>query len=240
MINVMTYAGINNEISEDNVLVDTQIYNNICLTTKIIKESFVCIADGVGGNDAGQIASSYVLKALSSYKWKNDDDFKNELIKLNHELVLFSNSCNGLSNMATTLSGVYIKDNEIKMVHIGNSRIYVLQRQYLKQLTVDHTTYNWLMNLGRFEEAKVCNKNEIISCFGGGNENFLENLQITSIGFTNTIFMTSDGIHEYVNIDKLEEIMNLNISNNEKLNIIKEEAIANGSNDDMTAVIINI
>lgn len=240
MIDVMTYAGINNEISEDNVLVGTHIYNNTCSTIKVINESFICVADGVGGNNAGQIASSYILKALSSYKWKNNDDLKNKLIKLNHELVLFSNTSNKLSNMATTLSGIYIEDDEIKIVHVGNTRVYVLQGRYLKQLTNDHTTYSWLMNLGRFEEAKVCNKNEIINCFGGGNEKFIENLQITSIGLTNTILMTSDGIHEYVNIDKLEEIMNLNISNNEKLNAIREEAISNGSNDDMTTVIINL
>ena len=126
----------------------------------------------------------------------------------------------------------------MKLVHIGNTRIYAMQGHYLKQLTSDHTVYNWLKSLGRTEEAEACNKNEITSCFGGGDEKLMERLQILPVNPVRTLLLTSDGIHEHVGIDDLEDILNSDISDDEKCGAIMEAAQIAGSTDDMTAVLI--
>ena len=54
------------------------------------------------------------------------------------------------------------------MIHCGNSRIYSLQGNFLKQVTEDQTTYQWLMATGNIEAAEHCNKSEIRGAFGGG------------------------------------------------------------------------
>jgi protein phosphatase len=69
--------------------------------------------------------------------------------------------------MATTLTGFYFNDGQYKIVHVGNTRAYVKQGKYLKQITSDHTTYNWLLNSGQIEAAAKCNRSEITNCFGG-------------------------------------------------------------------------
>ena len=140
--------------------------------------------------------------------------------------------------MATTLTGLCVKDGVMKLFHIGNTRIYAMQGHYLKQLTSDHTVYNWLKSLGRLEEAEACNKNEITSCFGGGDEKLLQKLQIQSVSAVKTLLITSDGIHEYVSIDDLENILNSDIPNEEKCTAMQEAAQNAGSTDDMTAVLI--
>ena len=62
------------------------------------------------------------------------------------------------SEMATTLTCVVATKDGYYLIHAGNTRLYVMQGSYLKQLTVDHTTYNWLVACGQYEVAKVCRK----------------------------------------------------------------------------------
>ena len=238
MIYVMTQAGQGKDISEDTVLVGGQIYSNVTDMADIPDEGLICVADGVGGNNAGEEASSFVLEALADYQWSDDDAIREKLMEINRQLIAMSKEDSKLSNMATTLSGVCIKDGELKVVHVGNTRVYAMQGHYLKQLTSDHTVYNWLKSLGRSEEAEACNKNEITSCFGGGDEKLLEKLYIQSVNEVKTLLLTSDGIHEYVSIDDLEDIINSDIPNDEKCNAIQEAALLAGSTDDMTAVLI--
>ncbi len=238
MIYVMTQAGHGKDISEDTVLVGSQIYSNVTDTVDIPAEGLICVADGVGGNNAGEEASSFVLNALSDYQWSDEDAMREKLVEINRKLVSNSKEDVRLTNMATTMSGVYIKTGELKIIHVGNTRVYAMQGHYLKQLTSDHTVYNWLKSLGRTEEAEACNKNEITSCFGGGDEKLIEKLYIQSVNEVKTLLLTSDGIHEYVSIDDLEDIINSDIPNDEKCSAIQEAALLAGSKDDMTVVLI--
>ena len=238
MIYVMTQAGYGKDISEDTVLVGDRIYSNVTDTVEVPDEGLICIADGVGGNNAGEEASSFVLESLSDYHWSDDAAMREKLMEINWQLIAMSKEDSKLSNMATTLSGVGIKNGELKIIHVGNTRVYAMQGHYLKQLTSDHTVYNWLKSLGRVEEAEAYNKNEITSCFGGGDEKLLEKLYIQSVNEVKTLLLTSDGIHEYVSIDDLEDIINSDIPNDEKCNAIQEAALLAGSMDDMTAVLI--
>lgn len=238
MIYVMTQAGHGKDISEDTVLVGNEIYSNVTATVEVPENGLICVADGVGGNNAGEEASAFVLNALSDYQWTDDDAMKEKLTEINHQLITASQEDPRLANMATTLSGVCLRDGEIKIIHLGNTRVYSMQGHYLKQLTSDHTVYNWLKSLGRTEEAEACNKNEITSCFGGGDEKLMEKLHIQSVNETNTLLLTSDGIHEYVSIDDLEDILNSDIPVCDKCDAIREAALIAGSSDDMTAVLI--
>lgn len=238
MIYIITHAGEGKEISEDSVLVGNQVYADVMDTAEVPENGFVCVADGVGGNQAGEIASSFVLEALSECRWEEDDVLRETLKDINRQLIEDSLGDQSRRNMATTLSGVCFDGDQMKLVHVGNTRIYAMQGHYLKQLTSDHTVYNWLKSLGRTEEAEACNKNEITSCFGGGDEKLLEKLQILPVNPVRILLLTSDGIHEYVGIDDLENILNSDIPDDEKCGAIMEAARIAGSTDDMTAVLI--
>lgn len=238
MIYIQTRAGEGKNNSEDSVLVGSQLYLDTMDTAEIPENGFVCVADGVGGNQAGEIASSFVLEAMSECVWEEDDVLREKLTVINRKLIEDSLSDQSLRNMATTLSGVCFDGDKMKLVHIGNTRIYAMQGHYLKQLTSDHTVYNWLKSLGRTEEAEVCNKNEITNCFGGGDQKLLNKLQILPINTVRTLLLTSDGIHEYVSIDELEDILNSDIPDDEKCGVIVAAARMAGSTDDMTAVLI--
>lgn len=64
-------------------------------------------------------------------------------------------------------------------------------------------------------------------------------LKVVDLPKFNTLVLTSDGVHEFVDIDTLEEIINVNISGDEKCSLIEQRARNNGSQDDISIVLIS-
>ena len=239
MIYVATRAGKHHEKSEDTVLVGEIILSDEEDTLPVPKDGFVCVADGVGGNQGGAYASTFVLEKILSLTPPNEvRALMDELIRINNLLIQQRKNSPGLSSMATTLTGVFFRENEHYLMHVGNTRAYIKQGRYLKQVSQDHTVYNWLSKTGRSEEAEACNKNEITNCFGGGNAALLSKLYVAEIGDFSQLLLTSDGVHEYVDIDLLEDILNDDSSGEDKCNNILNAALTAGSDDDMTVILI--
>lgn len=235
MITLITRPGIGKDHSEDAVLAGNCVWIDCNITLPFESQSFVCVADGVGGQQCGEVASSYVLNELSGI---SGDDLRNQIIAINDRLIAKGAEDSTLAGMATTLTGVYFGEESSVLLHIGNSRAYVLQGGYFKQITSDHTLYNWLKSTGRYDDAEQCNKNEIIGCMGGGSKKLLEKLYISNLPSAHTLLLTSDGVHDYVELDELERIFALPISDMDKCQAVLDLAVESGSNDDLTIVLI--
>lgn len=238
MIYVSTHAGKRHSISEDAVLVGTKVLTETSETLPMPECGFICVADGVGGNRGGDQASQYVLGELSKHQETTDDDLAGLLKEINEGLIAAAVTDGTATDMATTLTGFYVKDSQFRLVHIGNTRAYIKQGRYLKQITSDHTTYNWLISSGQGEAAQNCNKSEITNCFGGKNPALLSKLLISECQQFTLALLTSDGVHEYVDLDSLEEIITSEGSPSDKCEEIIQRAIAAGSEDDISVVII--
>ena len=145
------------------------------------------------------------------------------------------------SDMATTLTCMVAAKDGSYLIHAGNSRLYVMQGSYLKQLTTDHTTYNWLLECGQYEAAEYCKKSEITCCFGGGSRQYANRIVIEKVfdhGLPDTLVLTSDGIHDFVELDYLEYKLSSDLNDAEAAEAIVEEARKNGSTDDTTIIIL--
>lgn len=237
MIAIATLTGTEKEMSEDAVLAGNDIVINANKLLDIPARGFICVADGVGGNNAGEIASSFVLEALRSYD--GSQDIKSFLRDFNHKLLEKSRERADYNQMATTLTGVWINNEAASfLVHVGNTRAYLLQGRYLKQITEDHTLYGFLYASGRKEEAENCNKAAITNCFGGGDERLLERLTVIPLCDYHCILLTSDGVHEHVDLDTMELVVNGDLPDIEKCNYILKKAQEYGSTDDLSVVII--
>ena len=238
MIYVSTHAGKRHTISEDAVLVGVEVVSDVSGVFSTPDVGFICVADGVGGNVGGAEASRFILSALA--KWQDDpeEDLKSFLTKTNDDLIAFASGMSAASDMATTLTGILFSVDGCRIVHVGNSRAFIKQGNYLKQITSDHTTFNWLMSSGKIEAAEQCNKNEITNCFGGKDPALLSKLYIAECQPFSLALLTSDGVHDYVDLDTLEEIICGEGLYDNKCEKIISRAIAAGSEDDLSVVII--
>ena len=124
----------------------------------------VAVADGMGGHAAGEVASSTVIQTvkenLSSLP-KIADEYSNWLVSTTNlahssigDLIAADTEKRG---MGTTFSTIAIIENKIGIGHIGDSRIYRLRDDELKQISVDHTYVQSLVDSGEItpEEAAI-------------------------------------------------------------------------------------
>jgi protein phosphatase len=254
--------GVNKKECEDHALIYTKgntplIENNTQGSVEITLPAIVAVADGVGGNPGGFDASKFVLTEISKLDF--DEVFgtnieeieekeylkklKDKFLKINDDLITYSSEISGKTKMATTLSCAMISENKIITVHCGNTRIYSKNSDYLKQLTTDHTTYQNLMNQGLIEAAENCNKCEITNCFGGGDPRFVAWIKLENVKLNNklpkSIILTSDGIHEFVDENDFEDILNeKDVDTLQKTENLIQNALKHDSQDDKTIIII--
>ena len=237
-----TAVGTNKKIDEDTVVVGKSVICNSSFTAGIW-EGPIAIADGVGGNAAGDIASYEVCECLSKCKKVTLQDFKS----INHTLFEMGQSNPFWRNMATTLSGIFVNTGSpvITMFHVGNTRIYALQaNRYLKQLTEDDTTVNFLVKTGRLTEEEAehySGRNEITACLGGGNEKLLQmKIEYIPVEKYSMLLMTSDGIHDTLSIDEMEDAIEEGGDWMSAVCMLIDKAKAKGSTDDCTAIIVEL
>jgi len=238
-IYAMTFKGCNKQKNEDRLLINNHILSEGYYECEC-GNCLIAIADGVGGNRAGDVAADFVVSHLQQKK----DVTKQDIALINDELMSLSFSQEKYHNMATTLTGISFYQKRC-MFHVGNTRIYIMQGSYLKQITEDHTTVNWLLKTGKMSEseAKIYDKrNEITACMGGGNKSLINQLHFDAeckqIENAHIIVLTSDGIHEYISTDDFEDLLNRNCSKNESIYAILNRAEQNNSIDDKSIIII--
>lgn len=227
---------------------DTAVFNNTLVNDKTIlldSDMFqrVGVADGVGGNAGGRIASRYIAHQIcqADFLSMTQQDIHSFVTDINTDLIAHAASIPDKSEMATTLTCVVAAKDGYYLIHAGNTRLYVMQGSYLKQLTVDHTTYNWLIECGQYGAAETCRKNEINCCIGGGSQQYIKRLVVEKVFgncFPDTLLLTSDGIHDFVSIDCMEEAVSSGNSDSDAAQIITDLARKNGSTDDTTVIIL--
>lgn len=227
---------------------DSAFFNGLLKEKRIVEctdntLSCVGVTDGVGGNVGGRIASRYIAHQIcqADFRSMTQQDIHTFVTDINENLINHAASIPDKSEMATTLTCVVAAKDGYYLIHAGNTRLYVVQGSYLKQLTVDHTTYNWLMECGQYEAAESCRKSEINCCFGGGSQHYANRLVVEKVFddyFPDTLILTSDGIHDFVDIDFMENALSSNDSDSDAARTIVEEARKNGSTDDTTIIIL--
>lgn len=229
-----TRKGIHKAQNEDRIVLNQTIVSDGIYQCECA-EDFVAITDGVGGNKAGAVASQFVADELRKCEHSLDD-----LAEINRKLIALSQRGESLSGMATTLALVDFSENTARITYVGNTRVYsVVNGKYLKQLTRDDTTLEYLLATGQLDASAAesfMRKNEIIACFGAGNPALLKLKQI-DVSAQNTLIITSDGIHDYVSLDEMEDMYCDTADKGDFCQKIIDAAVENGSVDDMSIIL---
>lgn len=227
--------------NEDRILVGSTILSNGEFCTEI-SAGIIAIADGVGGNNAGAVASQMACEALVAMGIPTIET----LTELNLALLEQSRSDAALRGMATTLSGICFPNGQMPFIfHVGNTRVYSIQAgQYLRQLTEDDTVVQYLVKTGKLTEEEAENypaRNEITACMGGDQEALFQLKIIPLPEMGGQYLLTSDGVHESLSIDGLEDILgNGDTDLESKVAELIETARQQESSDDCSACIVTI
>ncbi|HOY32516.1 MAG TPA: protein phosphatase 2C domain-containing protein [Bacteroidales bacterium] len=214
--------------NEDNILVNGALINEgeILLTEN---EKCLCfVSDGVGGNNAGGFASAFVLSELLKLVPENFKDISGILYNTNSQLLAVSESDNSKKGCACTLSGMIAFDDFVDFIQVGDSEIWLLRNDMLLKISSDEVS----------DENKT--NSPLINYFGGNNNILKINTDwVKPELLKNDIFLLcSDGLFKSLNIKIVKSILTSSRSLYEKIIKIKENCLAFGSDDNISAVAV--
>lgn len=199
---------------------------------------FFLVADGMGGHDAGDIASAFIIDkmrhACKTASRVFDKSSLESLVKSIHADLRNEGKMHGTPNMGSTLTGILLqKDAPCAFFNVGDSRVYRMRNGFMQQLSRDDSLAGIM---------PCAAKNIITNAIGAG----LTDITVAS-RFSDTIavagdifLMCSDGVYGFVSDDILEKILSQNCPLHEIAEQIVNAAIANNSDDNCTALVVMI
>lgn len=206
----------------------------------------VIVCDGLGGNRGGEVASSLSVETISnSFKNSKEPDYllriKNSIVEANELLLDLSSKNPNVNGMATTAEVLFIEDSTLYLGHVGDSRIYEMKNDKLKQLTKDHSLVQQLVDNGLLTSDQAeshPNRNVIVRAIGDSEDIDVDLLKMKLNNDDDLkFFICTDGVSCVVFHSELEEILQ-----GRDINQISEKLIAavkhSGAPDNFTFVLL--
>lgn len=211
---------------------------------------FGVVCDGVGGNAGGEVASKLAIEQMKlefrDQKTINMDPtsfIKKSVLEANTKICEQARQDPDLNSMATTLNCVYIKDKEVFVGNVGDSRTYLFCEDHLWQITIDHNIESLIKygDLSAEYENTPGFKAKALGYYLGKSN--LERVDVYSLPLVNNqIFITSsDGLFDMVSPQEIWTVVRQNINDIKTMcSTLIDRANNNGGKDNITVIITKI
>lgn len=202
----------------------------------------ICVADGVGGLNAGETASFLAVSSTVSVLRRENAVFGKET--MNEAFLLANKTVNEKANteqdmndMGTTLSCAWFSDGLVCIGHVGDSRIYLFRNNELIRVSKDHSFVEELVDAGTItrEQARNHPKRNIITRCIGADEKIEPQVDILPFESGDIWFLCSDGLTNYVEDSEIAVVLaKTDVPLYDRINELKDKAILCGGRDNIT------
>ncbi|MEU0161301.1 Stp1/IreP family PP2C-type Ser/Thr phosphatase [Streptomyces sp. NPDC006261] len=207
----------------------------------------LAIADGMGGQAAGEVASSEVISTLVQL---DDDVPGSDLLtslatavqQANEQLRVMVEEDPQLEGMGTTLTALLWTGQRLGLVHVGDSRAYLLRDGVLTQITQDHTWVQRLVDEGRIteEEATTHPQRSLLMRALGSGDHVEPDLSIREVRAGDRYLICSDGLSGVVSHQTMEETLASYQGPQETIQELIQLALRGGGPDNITCIVADV
>lgn len=196
------------------------------------------VADGMGGHNGGETASTMAVDIIKSVMEKGEDP-KEAILQANAQIYEKSLGNKELLGMGTTIVLAVVQDQKATIYHVGDSRAYLVKKGKLKQITTDHSIVQQLIESGTItkEQAKFHPQRNLITRAVGTEREVDIDKNEASFGEKDALLLCSDGLSSYVDKEEIEKILKASPVDEAVANLIKA-ANDKGGKDNITVVLI--
>ena len=210
-----------------------------------VGDNFAVVADGMGGHKKGEVASKTAVEIIS----ENFSDYKGgelefllreSIKKANKEILELSQKNTAMTGMGTTVVACTWDETKVYIANVGDSRCYLVRNGEIKQISVDHSYVQQLVEEGKITSDEAKNrkdKNLLVKAVGCDVEVEPDMFTISKEK-DDVIILCSDGLHNLISDDDILAILKANEelqSATERLILVANE---NGGYDNITVVAI--
>jgi protein phosphatase len=210
------------------------------------------VADGMGGQSAGEVASRMACEEVDRFiverlkLGKIEPSKRLELLKLavkhaNEIIYKKASSEPALKTMGTTIVCAWIVDDRLYVVHAGDSRLYRIRDGVLEQLTTDHNKLAEQVASGKVsvDVAKNLGYENILTKAVGVKEHIEPDAKEYDFKQSDAMLLCTDGLVKMINDDKISKIVNdTKLNNKEKVEKLIQETLLAGAEDNVTVIFV--
>ena len=203
------------------------------------------VADGMGGHNAGDFASRYGVSVLveTVRKDKNFNPVKvmrNAIEAANREVFSQSRTDPSMAGMGTTMVVCTVVGGYAYIANVGDSRLYLAGSDSMTQITQDHSLIAEMVRLGELtpEEGRNHPDKNIITRAVGTNEDVKIDFFDVKLETGDQILMCSDGLSNMVEDQRIFEILKGEDTEEDKAQVLVDEANANGGRDNIAVIVV--
>ena len=204
------------------------------------------VADGMGGAQAGEVASRIAAGAFEDRSGGRDEPAEGQLEEIaqraNREIHQLAQKDSSRAGMGTTLTAAMVRDDEVALGHVGDSRAYVLRDGELRRLTKDHSLVEELRRQGRLteEQAEEHPQRSIITRALGPEPEVNVDTMTFPARDGDVFLLCSDGLTTMVSDDEIREILVASKSLRTAVSHLVDAANRGGGRDNITAVAFRV
>lgn len=226
-----SHTGLRRTLNEDSFLASAPIF---------------IVADGMGGHEAGELASAAVVEKFAPYVGQQSlelDDILAALTSSREAVDALSGSAMGRAG--TTLSGVVLADVDGMgywlVFNIGDSRTYRLSDGELEQISVDHSVVQELLESGELtaEEAATDHRRNIITRAIGAGSTGDADFWMFPAERDDRMLICSDGLSSDVPDLQIRDILTVEADPQTAAGALVDEAVTAGGRDNITVVVVD-
>ncbi|MDY3238816.1 MAG: Stp1/IreP family PP2C-type Ser/Thr phosphatase [Anaerovoracaceae bacterium] len=219
----------------------------------LLADKVYVVADGVGGGNAGEIASRTAVSQIANYivehpiketgdKYKIASYFQNCLDKVNGHIFEMANKYTANRGMATTIVVVYAGRGKAYITNVGDSRAYLFRSGQLTQLTEDHTYVNTLVKAGVLtpEQAETDERKNVITKAMGAEPDVEPDFFQVDIAADDIIIMCTDGLYDEVSEGEIVEVLSEGRTMSETCSELVRRANDHGGHDNITVISLRV
>ncbi len=232
-------------VAEHYAITDTGLQRRANEDSMLARAPLFVVADGMGGAQAGEVASRIAVETFG----EDGLDFSDPALALDahaqaantriHEL---SHSDAAHAGMGTTLSAVYVGEQDVTIAHVGDSRVYCLRDGELLRLTDDHSLVDELIRQGRLtpEEAEEHPQRSIITRALGPEAQVEVDTRSFRARPGDVYLLCSDGLTSMVGEPRMAQLMLETPRLRDAGRALVQEANRQGGRDNITAVLLRL
>ena len=232
---VPTYFGSRTEIG------NVREHNEDSLT---VLPPLFAVADGMGGHEAGEVASEIAINTLNDLAPQTTDAeaLARAVVAANLNVIKAPSQGIGREGMGTTLTAAILDKERLIIAQVGDSRAYLLHNGSLQQLTRDHSLMADMIEAGQLTEAeaRVHPNRSVITRAIGSDPHMQPDLYELNVETGDRLLLCSDGICTMIEDSAIASIMRHAPSAQECADELVEAALAAGGYDNATAVVVDV
>ena len=211
----------------------------------------IAVADGMGGHAGGEVASSIAIRILaersaiftdSQMDQDSADDFFNATIdEIDGALKVASDDNPALSGLGTTLTAIFIRNNQAVLLHVGDSRAYRIRGTAIEQLSVDHTVMQELLKAGTITEADIAEhpQRSMLTQALMGSQTLSIGLHIFDLKDSDRFILCSDGLSGVLSDKEIKSLVKSQ-KPEDAVKALVDATYINGAPDNVTVVVADI